>query len=72
VMLATAAPAPAAEKPRKKKPHDYRVRPGDSLIAIAREHSCDVGELAKANRLRSPSYMIKPGQRLKLKGCGES
>ena len=65
VMVATVA------APRKKQPNDYRVRPGDSLIAIAREHSCDVSELAKANRLRSPAYMIRPGQRLKLKGCGE-
>jgi membrane-bound lytic murein transglycosylase D len=72
MMVATAAPAPAAQAPKKKPtgPQHYKVRPGDSLIAIAREHSCDLGELAKANRLRSPSYMIKPGQRLKLKGCG--
>lgn len=75
MMVATAVLAPetkpAESKKKKPRPHDYRVRPGDSLIAIAREHSCDLGELAKANRLRSPSYMIKPGQRLRLKGCGE-
>ena len=70
MMVATATLAPAASK-RRSGPRDYKVRPGDSLIAIAREHSCDVGELAKANRLRSPAYLIRPGQRLKLKGCGE-
>lgn len=70
VMVASttaSTPAPAPEK--KKRVRDYRVRAGDSLLAIAREHSCDVTVLAKENKLRSPSYMIKPGQRLKLKGC---
>ena len=76
MMVATAVLAPAApaaeSKKKKAKAHEYKVQRGDSLIAIAREHSCDIDELAKANRLRSPSYMIKPGQRLRLKGCGES
>ena len=63
--------APAAPTPAKaKKPTDYRVRPGDNLTEIAREHSCDLAELAKANRLRKPQYLIRPGQRLQLKGCG--
>jgi membrane-bound lytic murein transglycosylase D len=48
----------------------YRVRAGDSLAAIAREHDCDVSTLARQNKLKKPSYMIKPGQRLKLDGCG--
>ena len=81
VMVAYVAPAlstptvraPVAEsKPKsrkQKRPGSYRVRNGDSLLAIAREHSCDVGELAKENRIKSPGYMIKPGQHLKLKGC---
>ncbi len=74
IMVATAAPAPSpatSSSGKKKKPKEYRVRAGDSLMAIAREHSCDLKELAKANRLRSPSYMIQPGQRLHLKGCDE-
>ena len=70
MVAAVQAAAPAAPAPeKKKKVRDYRVRPGDSLLAIAREHSCDLTVLAKENKLRSPSYMIKPGQRLKLKGC---
>ena len=28
------------------------------------------GDLAKANRLKKPKYAIKPGQALKLDGCG--
>jgi membrane-bound lytic murein transglycosylase D len=61
-----------ASDPGKKKqasPGVYRVRQGDSLIAIANDHDCDLTKLAKANKLKSPGYMIKPGQRLKLTGC---
>ena len=65
----TNAPTSAPLVEKKKRARDYRVRPGDSLLAIAREHSCDLTVLAKENRLRSPAYIIKPGQRLKLKGC---
>ncbi len=60
--------APPVEK-KKPKARDYRVRSGDSLLAIAREHGCDVSVLARENRIKSPGYRIKPGQRLKLKGC---
>jgi membrane-bound lytic murein transglycosylase D len=70
---APAVPVAAVEekKPEKKrKPDVYRVRAGDSLAAIAREHDCDVSTLARQNKLKKPGYMIKPGQRLKLDGCG--
>ncbi|MBP8081432.1 MAG: transglycosylase SLT domain-containing protein, partial [Arenimonas sp.] len=60
--------SPSATK-KKPKARNYQVRPGDSLLAIARDHSCDVTSLAKANKLKSPNYMIKPGQRLRLQGC---
>jgi membrane-bound lytic murein transglycosylase D len=72
VSLVASDDKPAkAERSKKKRPANYRVRPGDSLLAIAREHSCDVGELAKGNKLKSPGYMIKPGQRIKLEGCAD-
>jgi membrane-bound lytic murein transglycosylase D len=76
IFVATVAPPPSTSSSsssgkKKKRPHEYRVRAGDSLAAIAREHSCDLRELAKANRLRSPGYMIRPGQRIHLKGCDE-
>ena len=59
-------------KPKKKhSPGTYRVRSGDSLIAIAKDHSCEVSELAKANKIKAPAYRIKPGQRIKLAGCGD-
>lgn len=65
----SSTPVAAASAKPSKRPRNYQVRPGDSLLAIAREHSCDVTSLAKANKLKSPNYMIKPGQRLKLQGC---
>lgn len=67
--VASSAPAPSSSAKAAKRSRNYQVRPGDSLLAIAREHSCDVTSLAKANKLKSPNYMIKPGQRLKLQGC---
>jgi len=59
----------ASKKKKKHSPGVYRVRAGDSLIAIAKDHSCEVSALAKANRIKAPGYMIKPGQHLKLVGC---
>jgi membrane-bound lytic murein transglycosylase D len=57
------------KKKKKHAPGVYRVRSGDNLIAIAKDHNCDISQLAKANKLKSPGYMIKPGQRIKLDGC---
>ena len=64
-------PSKKVDSGRKKKagPGTYRVRSGDSLIAIANKHGCEVGDLAKANKIKSPAYRIKPGQRIKLAGC---
>jgi membrane-bound lytic murein transglycosylase D len=47
----------------------YRVRSGDNLLAIARDHSCDLTVLAHNNHIHGPDYTIKPGQKLKLTGC---
>jgi len=66
------ASSSASDKKKKKhSPATYRVRAGDSLLAIAKDHSCEVSELAKANKLKAPGYMIKPGQHIKLAGCDE-
>jgi membrane-bound lytic murein transglycosylase D len=68
--MAKGDPSKQRSAERKKRgPGSYRVRSGDSLIAIASKHGCDVSDLAKANKLKSPAYRIKPGQRLKLAGC---
>ncbi|WP_257386126.1 transglycosylase SLT domain-containing protein [Tahibacter caeni] len=48
----------------------YTVRKGDTLAAIARKHRCaEVREIASLNRLRAPSYAIKPGQTLQIPVC---
>jgi LysM repeat protein len=44
---------------------DYTVKPGDSLVKIARRHGCTAQELAKANGLKLNS-VIHPGQSMKL------
>ena len=63
------APTPAKSRSSSKKNKSHKVRRGDSLVAIAREYSCDLTVLAKANRLKAPGYRINPGQKLKLTGC---
>lgn len=48
----------------------YVVQRGDTLSSIARRHGCrDPLALARANDIRPPQYLIKPGQRLSLAGC---
>lgn len=63
----------ADSKPEKsaKRPRDYRVQRGETLTAIAQKFQCDTGDLAKVNRIKGPRFAIRPGQRLKLDGCGE-
>jgi len=70
-LTRVATPAESRKSKASHKPANYRVRDGDSLLAIANRHGCDVLDLAKANKLKGPKYMIRPGQRLKLKGCGD-
>jgi membrane-bound lytic murein transglycosylase D len=61
----------AQGQPQRPKVKTYVVRKGDSLAGIARRIRCsDIHDIAKANGLRAPQYSIKPGQVLKLPGCG--
>lgn len=68
---ASSSVAPPTSTPTKTKPRNYHVRPGDNLLAIAREYSCDLTVLVKENHLKEPSYPLKSGQRLRLTGCEE-
>ncbi|MFC5569328.1 transglycosylase SLT domain-containing protein [Lysobacter yangpyeongensis] len=69
---ADAPAAPKAAKPRKPKhPSAYRVQRGETLTAIAQKFQCDTGDLARVNRIKGPRFAIRPGQKLKLDGCGE-
>jgi membrane-bound lytic murein transglycosylase D len=72
-QIAAATPAEPVKKNTKKKPvpkiKNYKVRKGDNLLAIVKEHNCDLTEIAKANKLRGPSYRLQPGQKIRLLGC---
>jgi membrane-bound lytic murein transglycosylase D len=54
-----------------KKPREHRVVRGDTLVSIAQKYQCDTGDLAKANGIKAPRFMVRPGQRVKLDGCRE-
>ncbi|GAB3385755.1 transglycosylase SLT domain-containing protein [Lysobacter fragariae] len=58
------------DKKKRKHPRDYRVQRGETLTAIAQKFECDMGVLAKANKIKGPRFAIRPGQKLKLEGCG--
>ncbi len=62
--IATGVPTPV------QTARTHAVRPGENLVAIARAYSCDLKELAQANRLQSPAYVVRTGLVLKLEGCG--
>ena len=72
-QIAIATPSESSKKTGKKKPESkpkqYRVRKGDNLLAIVKEHNCDLTEIAKANKLRGPNYLLQPGQKIRLQGC---
>lgn len=63
--VAARAPAARAHAARPR----YTVKKGDSLHGIARRNACDVQALARANGVRAPKYLIRPGQHLSLSGC---
>lgn len=63
-------PVAPAVAPRSSGGGSYVVKQGDSLHTIARKQGCTVQGIASANGIRAPKYLIKPGQRLSLAGCG--
>src|SRR5690606_34597861 len=58
-----AAPAPAPA------PRTHRVARGENLAAIARRHGCDTRQLAAANGIKPPKYLLRAGQTLDLAVC---
>jgi membrane-bound lytic murein transglycosylase D len=52
-------------------PRTYTVRGGDTLSTIARGQGCPSARtIAEANGIAGPRYLIRPGQQLRLVGCG--
>jgi D-alanyl-D-alanine carboxypeptidase len=60
----TVVSATETYRPDPPAPTIYRVRTGDTLYAIAKAHSCSIGQLKSWNRLQG--NVIKPGQKLKI------
>jgi LysM repeat protein len=60
---AVSAPVPPPARTAQQK--EYKVRPGDTLFAIAQRHGITVATVAAANRL-SPQSSVKAGQTLLL------
>ena len=74
VAAVTPAPAAAVAVPERKpakpaKAKTYKVRRGDTMGEIVHKFDCNIGDLARANKLKKPKYALKPGQSLKLEGC---
>ena len=69
--VATGQPASVKPEPKKRAtPRDYKVQRGETLTDVARKFSCDTKQLGKANGIKAPRYVVKPGQKIKLSGCG--
>lgn len=47
---------------------EYRVKSGDTLSSIAREHNTTIGALAEANNLRAP-YPLRAGATISIPGA---
>ena len=60
----TAAEAAPAAKPRK-----YPVQRGETLATISKKFGCDLRQLARANGISPPRYVLSPDQELTLSGC---
>lgn len=70
-QLSIAAVLHESRDNRRPPSRIYTVRPGDTLSTIVARNQCpSVRMLASENNIRAPSYLIRPGQRLTLTGCG--
>ena len=67
--VATGKPAPVVAKSKPRPTKTHTVRRGETLTQVAQRYQCDMRVLAKANGIKPPRYMVKPGQKLKLEGC---
>jgi membrane-bound lytic murein transglycosylase D len=67
--IATGKPAPVVAKSKPRPAKTHVVRRGETLTRVAQQYQCDMRVLAKANGIKAPRYMVKPGQKLKLEGC---
>lgn len=48
----------------------YKVRKGDNLAKIARQHGCSgPRDIAQANGIKAPQYRIRTGQTLRIPAC---
>lgn len=70
VPATDAAPPSAPKASARNHPRRHKVSRGDTLMSIARRYSCDLRDLAQANRLKAPKYSVRLGQQIELKGCG--
>jgi len=63
-------PSPPLLPVSEARVRSHRVKKGETLGGIARQHRCNVRTLAAANNIRAPRYLLRVGQRLRLEGCG--
>jgi len=69
-QLARARVLHDANYPDGQQMISYTVRNGDTLGRIASRHRCvSMRQLAEINRLRSPRYVIRVGQKIKIPKC---
>ena len=61
------APAPTQKsKAPQGRYKTYKVRRGDTLSKIAKQHGVSVAALKRANGLKGRNPKLRPGQRLKI------
>src|SRR5690606_25026947 len=79
VLSACAGRPPHWEQPRvnpgpgeSARPHEYTVRPGDTLYSIAFRNGLDWRDVARWNGIEGPGYLIRVGRKLTLTGSAAS